>query len=352
MGLIENISFAKTPGVTPREIVESKTTSGATPGEIAGDKTAQRAREAASRARARETRAARVAARTKSSGSGMFDIMTDEEAARARARAAASQAKLGQTVTPSGGGAPTTSFGSGSSGGGGGSWGSLQPYTRIVQSAPSTTSTAAGPSVSREALAALGKAKEQYQPGGGYGAGLEAALGRGAKKSIAAGTQSLVSAGLASTSMGAGLGKQYEEEVATPARADLESRRAVALSGLETLEAQMQQGGSQAEMDRSLALQQQQTGLSYGAAEGVASRSAQLRQQQMQISASTAEAAAQRSFTSGQASLNRQFQLQQMEASQAPTAGQHITSSTGVSSFLQNLRSQDIMSAPDWNFGS
>lgn len=213
---------------------------------------------------------------------------------------------------------------------------------------------AAAPSVSKEALAALTEAKKQYQPGGGYGAGLEAALGRGAKKSIAAGTQSLVSSGLASTTMGAGLGKQYEEEVATPARADLESRRAVALSGLETLEAQMQQGGSQSAMDRSLALQQQQIGITASSGQQIASLGAQSSQAAAQRSFSGNQAALNRQFQGEQAQAGRDFQMEQMEyaSSQAPAAGQHITSSTGVSSFLANLRSQDIMSAPDWNFGT
>lgn len=224
--------------------------------------------------------------------------------------------------------------------------------------AKKTTSAAAGPSgpsVSKEALASLARAKEQYQPGGGYGKGLEAALGRGAKKSIAAGTQSLVSAGLASTSMGAGLGKQYEEEVATPARADLEGRRAVALSGLETLEAQMQQGGSQAGMDRSLALQTQRIGLDVGVSESALNRQFQSLEAAAGRGFAGTEAALGRSYQAEQAAAGRDFQMRQMEATRAPsvpTAGQHITASTGVSSFLQNLRSQDIMSAPDWNFGT
>lgn len=227
--------------------------------------------------------------------------------------------------------------------------------------APATGAIAAGATisgvaVSQEALASLAEAKKQYQPGGGYGAGLEATLERGAKKSIAAGTQSLVSAGLASTSMGAGLGKQYEEEIATPARADLESRRAVALSGLETLEAQMQQGGSQSALDRGLSLQQQQIGISAGVSEASLDRQFQTNQT---LSArnyetqrvATANRVAQPSLWSMNLATDFGPTASSVQPS-APTAGQHITSSTGVSSFLANLRSQDIMSAPDWNFGT
>jgi hypothetical protein len=50
----------------------------------------------------------------------------------------------------------------------------------------------------------------------------EAALERGRTKSVAQGMQSLVSSGLASTTTAAGLSKQFEEEVGTPARMQAE----------------------------------------------------------------------------------------------------------------------------------
>ena len=57
---------------------------------------------------------------------------------------------------------------------------------------------------------------------------VEAAIGRGSKKAVAQGTQSLVSSGLASTTQAAGLGKKFEEEVGVPARlraADIRQQR-------------------------------------------------------------------------------------------------------------------------------
>jgi hypothetical protein len=50
----------------------------------------------------------------------------------------------------------------------------------------------------------------------------EATLDRGRTKSVAQGMQSLVSSGLSSTTTAAGLGKQFEEEVASPARLQAE----------------------------------------------------------------------------------------------------------------------------------
>jgi len=68
----------------------------------------------------------------------------------------------------------------------------------------------------------------QQETGGTAEAATEAAIGRGRKKAVAQGTQSLVSSGLASTTTAAGLGKKFEEEVGVPARlaaADVQSQR-------------------------------------------------------------------------------------------------------------------------------
>ena len=62
----------------------------------------------------------------------------------------------------------------------------------------------------------------------------------------------MVSAGLAGTSMPAGLGKKYEEEVAMPARARVEETRAQAMAGLETLKAQITQGATESARSRAL----------------------------------------------------------------------------------------------------
>ena len=75
----------------------------------------------------------------------------------------------------------------------------------------------------------------QQEAGGTFEKATEAAIERGRTKSVAQGTQALVSSGLASTTTAAGLGKKYEEEVGTPARlqaADIQSQRLMqALTG-------------------------------------------------------------------------------------------------------------------------
>ncbi len=108
----------------------------------------------------------------------------------------------------------------------------------------------AGSNVSTAARSALQKAMGRYKPGGSFGAGIEAGLERGRVKSMSAGMQNLVSAGLAGTTIAGGLGKKYEEEVAAPTRANLEGIRAERLSGLETILAQMEEGGYQSQLGR------------------------------------------------------------------------------------------------------
>ncbi len=72
---------------------------------------------------------------------------------------------------------------------------------------------------------------KMYSPGGAYGQGTEAMLGRQKQQSVAAGQQSLVSSGLSNTTQAAGLDKKFEEEVGMPTRAKLEDVRYGALSG-------------------------------------------------------------------------------------------------------------------------
>ena len=57
-----------------------------------------------------------------------------------------------------------------------------------------------------------------WKKGGGFAKGAKAGLARARTKSMASGMQSLASSGLACTTMAAGLGKKWEEEVGTPAR--------------------------------------------------------------------------------------------------------------------------------------
>lgn len=121
--------------------------------------------------------------------------------------------------------------------------------TSTVSSGPTTPS---GGTTDPAAMSAIQKAIAHYGPEGGYGKGTEAALERGRTKAVASGAQSLVSAGLAGTTMMAGLGKKYEEEVAGPMRARVEETRAGAISGLEMMKAQIIQGTTEAQRSRAL----------------------------------------------------------------------------------------------------
>ncbi|KKM66508.1 hypothetical protein LCGC14_1480440 [marine sediment metagenome] len=64
-----------------------------------------------------------------------------------------------------------------------------------------------------------------FQPGGQFGKGFEAQIGRAKTKSVAQGTQALVSSGLYGTTQTAGLAKKFEEEVGAPARLQMEDVR-------------------------------------------------------------------------------------------------------------------------------
>ncbi|KKN18000.1 hypothetical protein LCGC14_0960260 [marine sediment metagenome] len=64
-----------------------------------------------------------------------------------------------------------------------------------------------------------------FSPGGEFGKGFEAQIGRAKTKSVAQGTQALVSSGLYGTTQTAGLAKKFEEEVGMPARLQMEDVR-------------------------------------------------------------------------------------------------------------------------------
>lgn len=125
----------------------------------------------------------------------------------------------------------------------------VRAATRITTPAAPAAAPAAG-GISAEALAALGRAKAQYAPGGGFGKGIEAGLERGRVKAVSAGMQNLVGAGLAGTTMAGGLGMRYEEEVAAPTRMGVEEQRAQAVSGIEMAEAGMGFQAGQAGLQR------------------------------------------------------------------------------------------------------
>jgi len=85
---------------------------------------------------------------------------------------------------------------------------------------------AKGVTLPNAVLQQLNEIIQMYKPGGSYGAGLRMDLARGQQKSVASGMQALVSSGLANTTQAAGLANKYQEEVAAPALASLEERRA------------------------------------------------------------------------------------------------------------------------------
>lgn len=111
---------------------------------------------------------------------------------------------------------------------------------------------AAGGSLSAAAQLAFNKSLNQYAPGGAYGKGVESALERGRTKAVASGQQSLVSAGLAGTSLMAAPGQRFEEEVAMPTRAKVEETRAGRLSEIYAMMANMQQQAFESEQERNL----------------------------------------------------------------------------------------------------
>lgn len=74
---------------------------------------------------------------------------------------------------------------------------------------------------------------KRYQPGGEFGKGAISQYERGKVRSLASAAQNLVSSGLYGTSVTAGLGKKYEEEVGTPFRLQLEDIRMGRLSEAE-----------------------------------------------------------------------------------------------------------------------
>lgn len=80
----------------------------------------------------------------------------------------------------------------------------------------------------KQGLAIYDEIIGRYKKGGGFVKGAEAKLERAKKKDVAAGMQSLVSSGLAGTTMAAGLGRRWEEEVGEPGRlsiADIAGQR-------------------------------------------------------------------------------------------------------------------------------
>ena len=80
-------------------------------------------------------------------------------------------------------------------------------------------------------VGALESYADIFRPGGAYGAGIEAMIGRGEKKAVASGFQNLVSAGLAGTTMPMHLQQTYQEEIGMPTRLRSEDVRMERLGG-------------------------------------------------------------------------------------------------------------------------
>ena len=151
--------------------------------------------------------------------------------------------------------------------------GGMQPYTRTITYPGGVNPNwqgggGGGGGMNPAAMSAIQKAIAYYQEGGGFGKGAEAALERSRTKAVASGGQSLVSAGLAGTTMMAGLGKKFEEEVGMPTRARVEETRAGAISGLEMAKAQIIQGATEADRSRALQEYLAQLGAGGGATRG------------------------------------------------------------------------------------
>ena len=81
-------------------------------------------------------------------------------------------------------------------------------------------------------MQAFDAASATYQPGGGYMAGIEAALDRLAKKSVASGMSNLVGSGLAGTTQAGGLYNRFAEETAAPTLAQAQSEASQQLSNI------------------------------------------------------------------------------------------------------------------------
>lgn len=89
----------------------------------------------------------------------------------------------------------------------------------------------------KEALGIYDKIVAQFSEAGDFMQGVEAQIGIASKKSVAQGTQALVSSGLSNTTTRAGLAKKFEEEVGTPARLKANDTRIENLSQARTAKA-------------------------------------------------------------------------------------------------------------------
>ena len=94
-----------------------------------------------------------------------------------------------------------------------------------------TTGRAEEKAMFGKGVGALEQYADIFRPGGEYGAGIEAMIGRGEKKAVASGYQNLVSAGLSNTTMPMHLQQTYQEEIGMPTRLRAEDTRMERLGG-------------------------------------------------------------------------------------------------------------------------
>ncbi len=182
---------------------------------------------------------------------------------------------------------------------------------KLAQEEKSRAGTATQSSLPGGARESWEKAIAQYAPEGGFGKGVEAGLERGRVQSIASGTQALVSSGLAGTSVMAGLGKKYEEEVAAPTRAGVESERAQRLASLYAGYAGAEQGGYESAQNRALQTRMQSYDDSGGGLSGFNTENASIRatlhEQQLELQRQQQKNVSQ--FTGGLSSFVDNYQV-------------------------------------------
>ena len=100
--------------------------------------------------------------------------------------------------------------------------------------------------------ALFSKVAKMYAPGGASTAGVQASLDRARTKFLSSGMSNLINAGLANTTLPAGLAGKFAEEVEAPTLASSESNRIQNLANVLLQQASIQSQEEQAKLDRAL----------------------------------------------------------------------------------------------------
>jgi len=111
--------------------------------------------------------------------------------------------------------------------GGGSSYGNAAPLEKMTKE-----TNEANKQRENEIRSMFDQLLGMYKPGGGFGAGTEAILERQKQKDLSSAVASSVSSGMFNTTLPAGFGKQWEEEIGMPSRLKLEDMRYGAYSGV------------------------------------------------------------------------------------------------------------------------